>query len=60
MSQTKPHPKRPTPSSEVKWRVFFAGFPRGDIRSARIIRRFDPLFKMAKIRGEGGVICGLI
>jgi hypothetical protein len=60
MSQTKPHPQRPTPSSQLRWRVFSAGFPRGDTRSAKIIRRFDPPFKMAKIRGEGGVICGLI
>jgi hypothetical protein len=59
MSQTKPHPKHPTPSSKVKWRVFSAGFPRGDTISARIICRFDPPFKMAKIRGERGVICGL-
>jgi hypothetical protein len=42
MSQTKPHPKRPTPSCGLKWRVFSAGFPRGDTRSARIIRRSDP------------------
>ncbi len=27
MSQTKPHPKRPTQSSKVKWRVFSAVFP---------------------------------
>ena len=60
MSQTKPHPKRPTPACGLKWRVFSAGFPRGDTRSAKIIRRFDPPFKMAKSRGEGGVICGLI
>ncbi len=33
-----------------------AGFPRGDTRSAKIIRRFDPPFRMAKIRGEGGVL----
>ncbi len=60
MSQTKPHPERPTPSGGLKWRVFSVGFPRGDTSSARIIRRLDPPFKMAKIRGEGGVICGLI
>jgi hypothetical protein len=60
MSQTKPHPKHPTPSCGLKWRVFSGGFPRGDTRSARIIRRFDPPFKMAKISGEGWVICGLI
>ncbi len=59
MSQTKPHPKCP-PLRQVRWRVFSACFPRGDTRSAKIIRRFDPPFKMAKIRGEGVVICGLI
>ncbi len=31
-------------------------------REAEILanRRFDPPFRMEKIRGEGGVICGLI
>ncbi len=53
-------PKRPPPTLQVRWRVFSAGFPRGDPRPAEIIRRFDPRFRMAKIRGEGGVICGLI
>ncbi len=62
MSQTKPHPKRPPPppARQVRWRVFSAGFPRGDTRSSKIIRRFDPPFRMAKIRGEGGVIYRLI
>ena len=60
MNKTKPQPKRPTPSCGLKWRVFSAGFPRGDTRSAKIIRRFDPPFRMAKIRGEGGVIYRLI
>ena len=60
MSQTKPLPKRPTPSCGLKWRVFSAGFPRGDTRPARIIRRFDPPFRMANYREEVGVICGLI
>ncbi len=62
MSQTKPHPKRPPPPppSQARWRVFSVGFPRGDTRSVKIICRFDPPFKMAKIRGEGGVICGFI
>jgi len=54
MSQTKPLPWRHTPSGELKWRVFSSGFPRGDARSARIIRRFDPPFRMAKIRERAG------
>ncbi len=54
MSQTKPLPKRHTPSGELKWRVFSAGFPRGDTRSARIIHRFDPPFRMAKIGERAG------
>ncbi len=54
MSQTKPLPKRPTPSGELKWRVFSAGFPRGDTRSARIIHRFDPPFRMAKTGERAG------
>jgi hypothetical protein len=60
MSQTKPHPSVPLTTRQVRWRVFSAGFPRGDPRSAEFTRRFDPPFRMAKIRGEGGVICGLI
>jgi hypothetical protein len=28
--------------------------------SAEFTHRFDPPFRMAKIRGEGKVICGLI
>ncbi len=59
MSQTKPHPSAP-PTRQVRWRVFSAGFPRGDPRSAEFTCRFDPPFRMAKIRGGGGVICGLI
>jgi hypothetical protein len=42
------------------WGVNWFMIPLGDTRSAKIIRRFDPPFRMAKIRGEGGVICGLI
>jgi hypothetical protein len=42
------------------FRGFSPAFPHGDTRSAKIIRRFDPPFRMAKIRGEGGVIWGLI
>jgi hypothetical protein len=51
MSQTKPHPSVP-PTRQVRWRVFSAGFPRGDPRSAEFTCRFDPPFRMAKIRGE--------
>jgi len=54
MSQTKPLPKHPTPSCGLKWRVFSAGFPHGDTRSARIIPRFDPPFRMAKIGERAG------
>jgi len=45
---------------QVKWRVFLAGFPRGDPESAEFTRRCDPPFKAATFRGEGGEICGLI
>jgi hypothetical protein len=45
---------------QVKWRVFLAGFPRGDPESAEFTRRCDPPFWAATFRGEGGVICVLI
>ena len=54
MSQTKPLPWRHTPSGKLLWRVFSAGFPRGEARSTRIIRRFDPPFRMAKIGERAG------
>ncbi len=54
MSQTKPLPWRHTPSSELLWRVFSAGSPRGEARSARIVCRFDPPFRMAKIGERAG------
>ncbi len=65
MSQTKPHPKRPPPppaksDGEYFPRVFHVVIPDPPKLSAKIIRHFDPPFRMAKIRGEGGVICGLI
>ncbi len=60
MSQTKPHPSVPPPTHQVSWRVFSPGFPRGEPRPAELRRQNDPPFRMAKIRGEGGVICGLI
>jgi hypothetical protein len=54
MSQTKPLPWRHAPSCGLIWRVFSAGFPRGDARPARIIRRFDPPFRMAKTGERAG------
>ncbi len=54
MSQTKPLPWRHTTVGELLWRVFSAGLPRGEARSARIIRRFDPPFRMAKIGERAG------
>jgi hypothetical protein len=60
MSQTKPHPSVPPPTRQVRWRVFSAGFSHGDPRSAEFTRRFEPPFRMVKIREEGGVICGLV
>ncbi len=53
MSQTKPRPKRNPPACQVRWRVFSAGFPRGDPRSAEFTRRFDPPFRMGQGRGRG-------
>ncbi len=32
-------PKRPPSTRQVRWRVFSAGFPRGDPRSAEFNRR---------------------
>ena len=54
MSQTKPLPWRHTTAGELWWRVFSADLPRGEARSARIIRRFDPPFRMAKIGERAG------
>jgi hypothetical protein len=60
MSQTKPHPSVPPPPAksdgEYFPRVFHVVIPD----SPEFTRHFDPPFRMAKIRVEGGVICGLI
>ncbi len=45
---------------QVRWRVFSAGFPLCEPRPAELRRQNDLPFRMAKIRGEGRVICGLI
>ncbi len=61
MSQTKPHPSVPPLTRQVIWRVFSGGFSRGDPRSAELRRQNDPpAVQDGKIKGEGGVICGLI
>ena len=60
MSQTKPHASGPPPTRQVKWRVFLAGFPRGDPESAEFTHRCDLPLWAATFRGEGRVICGLI
>ncbi len=54
MSQTKPPPWRHTPSSELLRQVFSADLPPGEARSDRIIRRFDPPFRLAKIGERAG------
>jgi hypothetical protein len=61
MSQTKPHPSVPPPPpamSDCEYfpRVFHVVIP--DLLNSPAV--FDPPFRMAKIRGEGRVICGLI
>jgi hypothetical protein len=50
----------PSPTRQVKWRVFSTGFPRGDPKAAEIMRRCDSPLWIATFRGEGGVICCLI
>jgi hypothetical protein len=52
--------KRLPPPRQVKWRVFLAGFLRGDPKAAKIMRRCKSPFWIATFRGEGEVICGLI
>ncbi len=42
MSQTKPHASVPPPPCQVNWRVFLAGFPRGDPESAEFTRHSEP------------------
>ncbi len=48
----------PSPTRQVKWRVFLAGFPRGDPESAEFTRRCDPPFWAAIFREEGGWFTG--
>jgi hypothetical protein len=44
----------------TKKRVLEAGFPRGEAKSAKKMRRGNRPWQVATFRGEGGVICGLI
>ncbi len=44
----------------VKQLVLVAGFPRGEAKSTKKMRRENPPLQVANFRGEGGVICGLI
>jgi len=39
---------------------FGAGFPRGEAKSAKKMCRGNSPWQVATLRGEGGVICGLI
>ncbi len=54
MSQTKPPPWRHTTAGILFWRVFSAGLPRGEPRSARIICRFFSPLRMAKTGERAG------
>jgi hypothetical protein len=42
-----------SPTRQVKWRVFLAGFSRGDPESAEFTRRCDPPFWAATFKGRG-------
>jgi hypothetical protein len=44
----------------AKRRVLRADFPRGEAKSAKKKRRGNSPWRLATLRGEGGVICGLI
>jgi hypothetical protein len=50
----------PLPHLPVNRRVLVAGFPRGEAKSAKKMRRGNPLWQVATFRGEGGVNFGLI
>jgi hypothetical protein len=50
----------PLPHLPINRRVLMAGFPRGEAKSAKKMRRGNPPWQVATFRGEGGVVCGLI
>ncbi len=50
----------PLPHLLAKRQVFRANFPRGEEKSAKKRRRGNSPWRLATLRGEGGVICRLI
>ncbi len=54
MSQTKPHASVP-PTAKSNGKYFPWVFHVVNPRPAEFTRRFDPPFRMANSRGEGGV-----
>ncbi len=48
MSQTKPPPWRHSTAGQLLWRLFSAGLPRGEVKTARISCRFHSPNKLAK------------
>ncbi len=54
-----PHWRHSTAGQQF-WRVYLAGLPRGEARTARISCHSQQPKKLAKDRGEGGVNRGLI
>jgi hypothetical protein len=50
----------PPPHLFAKRRVLRADFPRGEAKSAKKRPRGNSPWRLATLRGEGGVICGLI
>jgi hypothetical protein len=58
-SQAATHSVLP-PHLLAKRRVLEADFPRGEAKSAMKMRRGNSIWQVATLRGEGGVICGLI
>jgi hypothetical protein len=58
-SQAATHSVLP-PYLLAKRRVLRLDFPRGEAKSAKKRRRGNSPWQVATLRGEGGVICGLI
>jgi hypothetical protein len=60
VSQAKPPLIVSPPHLLAKRRVLTADFPRGEAKSAKKRRLGNSPWQLATLRGEGGVICGLI
>ena len=56
MSQTKPPPWRHSTAGQLFWRLFSAGLPRGEARTARISCRYFLPNKLAKLGERAGWI----